>query len=276
MIGVIGAGFVGGAVRDFFLNHGEEVLVYDVDPTKRNAELADLVTQDAILFIAVPTPMDEKGRCHTRIVQLTFERLNEIAVKKGVRIHAVLKSTVPPGTTELLNTEAVNAIFNPEFLTEANAYQDFVEQNRIVLGGKDVGKVEELYRKHFPTAVIIQLYSAKDAEMVKYMTNAFLATKVAFSNEMWQICQAMGIDHELVTKALSLDDRLGKTHWKVPGPDGHFGFGGTCFPKDINAIIKVAESFHLAPTLLQAVWEKNLSLRPERDWEGLKGRAVTE
>lgn len=276
MIGVIGAGFVGGAVRDFFLNQGEEVLVYDVDPNKRTAELSELVVNEGIIFVAVPTPMDDSGKCNTRIVELTVKRIDEIAQAKNVRVHAVIKSTVTPGTTERLVTKLVNVIFNPEFLTEANAYQDFANQNHVILGGRDLGKVEQLYRQYFPSAAIVNLPSAKDAEMVKYMTNAFLATKVAFSNEMWQICQVMGVNHELVTKALSLDGRLGTSHWKVPGPDGHFGFGGTCFPKDINAIITVAESYQVAPTLLKSVWEKNLSLRPERDWEQLKGRAVTE
>lgn len=276
MIGVIGAGFVGGAVEQFFRLRGVMTLVYDVDPTKKTAELPELVYNDAIIFVAVPTPMNDQGRCNTRIVELTVQHLDKIAAERGVRIHVILKSTVPPGTTDSLSTSNVNVVFNPEFLTEANAYQDFVDQKHIILGGNDVSKVEELYRTYFPNAVIAHLKSAKDAEMVKYMTNSFLAMKVAFSNEMWQICRAMGVNHEMVTTALSLDPRLGKTHWKVPGPDGHFGFGGTCFPKDINAIIKVAESNHVAPYLLQSVWAKNLMLRPERDWEQLKGRAVTE
>jgi len=276
MIGVIGAGFVGGAVRDFFTNHGEEVLVFDVDVTKKTAELEELVVDDGLIFVAVPTPMNENGKCNTRIVELTVERIDAIAIQKGVRVHVVLKSTVPPGTSKGLITNNVNVVFNPEFLTEANAYQDFVNQKHIILGGKDPWKVEQLYRKFFPSATIFMLESPTDAEMVKYMTNTFLATKVAFSNEMWQICNAVGANHELVTMALSLDERLGTTHWKVPGPDGHFGFGGTCFPKDINAIISVAETHQLVPSLLQSVWAKNLELRPERDWEQLKGRAVTE
>jgi UDPglucose 6-dehydrogenase len=120
------------------------------------------------------------------------------------------------------------------------------------------------------------LGGAKSAEMVKYVANCFLATKVSFANEIYQICKAIGVDYNGVIETAMLDNRLGTSHWKVPGPDGHFGFGLTCFPKDLNALIKLAELNGVDPKVMKAVWEKNLEVRPERDWELMKGRAVCE
>ena len=114
------------------------------------------------------------------------------------------------------------------------------------------------------------------AEMVKYFTNTFLATKVSFANEMNLICDKLGIDYDKVVEYSIYDERLGKSHWAVPGPDGHYGFGGSCFPKDINALIKVAEKMDIPPNILSAAWDTNTLVRPEQDWKELKGRAVVE
>ena len=112
--------------------------------------------------------------------------------------------------------------------------------------------------------------------MVKYMTNTFLATKVSFANEMFEICERLGIDYDKVTEYATYDERLGKSHWAVPGPDGHYGFGGSCFPKDINALIDVAKTkLDLYPHTLIGAWNTNLEVRPEEDWKKLRGRAVT-
>lgn len=110
--------------------------------------------------------------------------------------------------------------------------------------------------------------------MIKYLANCFLATKVSFANEMYQICDKLGARYDKVIELATLDSRLGTSHWKVPGPDGHFGFGLTCFPKDINALIKLSEQLGVDPKMLKTAWEKNLEVRPEKDWEQLKGRAV--
>jgi UDPglucose 6-dehydrogenase len=97
---------------------------------------------------------------------------------------------------------------------------------------------------------------------------------MSFANEISQICEKLGVAYEGVINLAMLDKRLGRSHWKVPGPDGHYGFGLTCFPKDINALIAVAFELGVDPKILRAAWEKNLEVRPERDWEKMKGRAV--
>jgi UDPglucose 6-dehydrogenase len=191
----------------------------------------------------------------------------------------VIKSTIPPGTTERLNKECehIQLVFNPEFLTEANFIEDFKNQDRIIIGGPRPAstKVRQLFYKAFPNARIIKT-SSTIAEMVKYMTNTFLATKVSFANEMYQICDMLGIDYDKVVEYATHDERLGKSHWSVPGPDGHYGFGGSCFPKDINALIKVAEKWDIPSNVISAAWETNLDVRPEEDWKELKGRAVVD
>ena len=105
---------------------------------------------------------------------------------------------------------------------------------------------------------------------------AFLATKVAFANEIFDICRGIDVDYEQVIDLARLDKRLGDSHWQVPGPDGKRGFGGSCFPKDINGLIAHARSVGVEPSLLKRVWANNLQVRPEKDWEKLVGRAVTK
>ena len=113
------------------------------------------------------------------------------------------------------------------------------------------------------------------AEMVKYMTNAFLATKVSFANEIYQICEKVGADYDKVVEYATLDERLGKSHWMVPGHDGDFGYGGHCFPKDLSALIHLSEKHNTTNNVLKATRDTNDKLRKNRDWEGMKGRAVS-
>ena len=106
------------------------------------------------------------------------------------------------------------------------------------------------------------------------MTNSYLATKVSFANEMYSICEKFNMDYDKVVEYDTLDERLGVTHWSVPGPDGDFGFGGHCFPKDLNALISVADKFDLDVDVLRSVLNTNDKVRKDRDWEKMKGRAV--
>ena len=112
--------------------------------------------------------------------------------------------------------------------------------------------------------------------MVKYLTNTFLATKVSFANEMKMLCDFFNVDYDKVVEYSTYDERLGKSHWAVPGPDGKMGFGGSCFPKDINALISIADKWEIPANVLMAAWETNLDVRPEQDWKELKGRAVVD
>jgi len=274
-IGIIGQGFVGTAVREGLKDY-HTIRTYDLDETKRNCDSIDeLLDKSTVIFVCLPTPMRRDGVCDLSIVSDTIMKLDSFNNNNI----AVIKSTVPPGTTEKFNQECDNlkVIFNPEFLTEANFLEDFKNQTRIIIGGPRPAstKVKNLYRKAFPETTLVKTGS-NTAEMVKYFTNCFLATKVSFSNEIKQICEKINIDYDKIVEYGLYDKRLGKSHFSAPGPDGKYGFGGSCFPKDLNAMIKYAENLNVNPTVLKAVWRKNLEVRPERDWEALKGRAVSE
>jgi UDPglucose 6-dehydrogenase len=282
-IGIVGQGFVGSAIhhglKSFF-----KIKTYDLVPDRGNCNsLKALVDDSDIIFQCLPTPMKKSGECDIRIVQSSLEDINQICKdtfqgNKRKKI-VVIKSTVPPGTTDMLNNklENVDVIFSPEFLTEANSFDDFKNQTRIILGGHRPATtyVKTVLRKAFPQIPIIKT-SASIAETVKYFTNCYLATKVIFANEMYQICQANEIDYDKVTEYALYDTRLGKSHFSVPGPDGDFGFGGHCFPKDLSAMIYEANKHGADTTILSAVKKKNDSVRQDRDWESMKGRAVSE
>ena len=283
-IGIVGQGYVGTAVRAVFQKH-YDVRTFDINTELSTCDtLQELVTKSEVIFVCVPTPMNTDGSCNTDIVEdiisdindsVRIDRLNHNPSDKIV----VIKSTVPPGTTDRLNKENdnVTVIFNPEFLTEANFIEDFKNQDRIIIGGDRPAttKVRQLFSVAFPETPIVKTGSTT-AEMVKYMTNSFLATKVSFANEIKIISDKLGIDYDKVVEYATYDERLGKSHWSVPGPDGHCGFGGSCFPKDINALIKVAESMDLEVETLRGAWQTNLEVRPECDWKELKGRAVVD
>ena len=279
-IGIVGQGYVGTAVKEVFSKH-YNVETYDLDKDKCSVDyLEDIVELSNIIFVCVPTPMKKDGSCDTSIVEAVVKDINDMVVSRNVsgRIVAI-KSTIPPGTTNRLNKEChnISVIFNPEFLTEANFIDDFKNQNRIIIGGlrPATTKLRQVYSLVFPNVPIIKTGS-KTAEMVKYMTNTFLATKVSFANEMYNICTRLGIDYDKVVEYSTYDERLGKSHWAVPGPDGKLGFGGSCFPKDINALIHLGLELDMTPEVLIATWETNLDVRPEADWKKLKGRAVVD
>ena len=271
-IGIIGQGYVGTAIKLGFEQH-YDVLTYDkFDLAKStHSKISDLVQETKVIFVCVPTPMRKDGTCYTGIVEEVIREINETADGHII----VIKSTIPPGTTDRINQEYTHStvIFNPEFLTEQNFLEDFKNQKRIILGGdrKGTNQLRQIYSKVFPNATIVKT-GAKHAEMVKYFTNCFLATKVSFANEMYNVCQQLDLDYDKVVEYAIYDERLGKSHWAVPGPDGDFGYGGHCFPKDLSAIINSFETFGL----LEAVEEVNNQVRNNRDWEHMVGRAVLE
>jgi len=271
-IGVIGQGYVGTAIKLGFQDHYDVVTYDKFDLAKStHSKISDIVDETKVIFVCVPTPMRKDGTCYTGIVEEVIREINETANDHIV----VIKSTVPPGTTDRFHHEFSNVtvIFNPEFLTEENFLEDFKNQNRIILGGsrKGTNKLRQIYSKVFPKATIVKTGS-NTAEMVKYFTNCFLATKVSFANEMYSVCEQIGIDYDKVVEYATYDERLGKSHWAVPGPDGDFGFGGHCLPKDLSAIVNTFNTYGL----LEAVEQVNDQVRSDRDWEHMVGRAVLE
>ena len=277
-IGVVGQGYVGTAVKTVFERH-YKTNTFDLNGNCSCKTLHELVNNSDVVFVCVPTPMKKDGGCDTSIVESVVNDINETVNSNQDGKIVAIKSTIPPGTTNRLNKECeyISVIVNPEFLTEANFIDDFKNQNRIIIGGErpSTTKLRQVYSLVFPDATIVKTGS-KTAEMVKYMTNTFLTTKVSFANEMKMICDELKIDYDKVVEYSTYDERLGKSHWAVPGPDGKLGFGGSCFPKDINALIAMSKDMRLYLHTLQSVWKTNLKVRPEKDWEELKGRAVVD
>ena len=253
-------------------------MTFDIDETKSNSTLDNIVNECEIIFQCLPTPMKKSGACDLSIVDGSLRNIDNLARQHGCSPIVVIKSTVPPGTCDTFgNTyDTLNIVFSPEFLTEVNSIDDFKNQSRIILGGPRpyTTQVKTMFRKAFPHIPIIKT-GYKTAEMVKYFTNNFLATKVSFANEMYEVCKELGIDYDKVTEYALYDQRIGRSHLAVPGPDGDFGYGGHCFPKDLDAIIYLAEKNGLDLIMLKATKQKNNSVRNNRDWESMSGRAVS-
>jgi len=272
-IGIIGQGFVGNAVYQKFKKY-YEIRTFDLDSTKSNSTKEEVMNQD-VVFVCLPTPMSKNGSCYLGIVENVLKEINDSQTNKTV----VVKSTIPPGSTAKWNKKFtnLNVAFNPEFLTERNAVKDYENQNRIILGGPRSATtlLKQVFSKVFPKAHIIKTDSTH-AEMVKYLTNTFLSVKVSFANEIHQLCEGLGIDYDKVVEYATYDNRLGDSHWSVPGHDGDFGFGGHCFPKDLSALLYLSKELGTLSNVLQATQDTNNEVRQDRDWEKMKGRAVAE
>ena len=276
-IGIIGQGFVGNAVYQKFKNY-YDVLTYDLDESKSNSNVNEIIYKCENIFVCLPTPMNSDGSCNINIVEQVLTGIDLTTDNLETKRNIIIKSTIPPGTTAKWNLlfESLNIVFNPEFLTERNAIKDYENQNRIILGGVRPATTElkRVFSKVFPKAHIIKTDSTH-AEMVKYLTNTFLSVKVSFANEIFQLCDGLGIDYDKVVEYATYDERLGKSHWNVPGHDGDFGFGGHCFPKDLKALLYLTEKMGTINNVLCATNETNNNVRKNRDWEGMEGRAVT-
>ena len=276
-IGIIGNGFVGSAIVAGFLLSVDDVLIYDIDERRRTSSFDDTINKSDIIFVCVPTPMltETGGEIDLEIMDSVFEGINRVNQRKDNIV--VIKSTIVPGTAEKYQKlyPKLRIVFSPEFLTERAARLDFINASRIVIGGNssDVDAVEPLFRIRFPHKKIIKT-DIGTAQMIKYMANCFFSVKVSFMNEMKQACDALGLDWNSAIEGFITDGRIGNSHLDVPGHDGQPGFGGKCFPKDLNAMIYKMKEIGIEPTILQAAWDKNLEVRKFFDWVDIQG-AVT-
>ncbi len=269
-LGIIGHGYVGES-QSFAFSPSFDVRVYDKDSLKSTHSLNEVLDSDFI-FVCVPTPMKKDGSQDLSFVENFFKTAKDGPIY-------IIKSTIIPGTTNLLNEKFKNLkiVFSPEFLTERTAKLDILTQTRIILGGDKnlTSKVKKIYDIRFKNKTIIETDSLT-AEYIKYMNNTFFASKVSIMNEFYRLANHLGVDWETALYGFVSDQRIGDSHLNVPGPDGKLGFGGTCFPKDINAFISFAKKNNVNMNVLEAAWKTNLEVRPEKDWENLKGRAVSD
>jgi len=294
-VGIVGNGFIGKAAQQLACRD-VRVLAFDVNPDlcePRGLTLKELCEEADVVWVSVPTPMNPKdGSAHLGVVEKAVRQCMGAGAK-----HIVLRSTVPPGTSRRLGVA-----FMPEFLTEARPADDFRECSTWFVGfdpgssvfaepgglmhpgtmeaalrTKDVLETAHRAGRLTSSSFKVILHDTATAEMIKYARNTFLALKVAFANEMADVCKKIGVFWHMVADAMGDDKRIGPSHLAVPGPDGKRGFGGTCFPKDVCALRARALDLGARTPLLDAAWARNVMIdRPERDWEADKGRAVAE
>jgi len=235
--------------------------VYDVRIHRCYDSMEDVVKCD-IVFVCLPTPMKENGECDLSYVLQFFK---DVKTTNGNTLF-VIKSTVPIGTTKkvIQMRQDLRVIHNPEFLTAVNAAEDFKNADRHIIGGKQnlCMILRDFYRQHFPSTPI-QVVTSDESETIKYFANSFLAAKVSFFNNLYEICQKFEMNFDSVKNGICTDDRIGFAHTKVPGPDGLMGFGGYCFPKDINALINTLKENNIDASLFEAAWNYNQKVRKQ-------------
>ncbi|CAN2107796.1 UDP-glucose 6-dehydrogenase [Wolbachia pipientis] len=211
-----------------------------------------------VVFVTVDTPSDSLGNAN---LQNVYNAVSEVSERVNQDCLIVIKSTVPPGTAENIYNYLSNKGYNfdlgvnPEFLKQGSAVSDFLYPDRIIIGVKTKlarAKLEVIYRSFIDKNIPLIVTDTVTAEMIKYASNAFLATKVAFINEMAGLCELLGADIDLLANSMGMDHRIGKEFLKA-GP----GFGGSCFPKDLSALIRLAEDHNVKLQILNSVKESN-------------------
>lgn len=263
-ISIIGNGFVGNAIYQNF----KEIIkckIYDIDYKKSFNTLEDCLESN-IVFICLPTPMlnADGGKCNLKIIENFF-----INLPNNLNCIFVIKSTIPIGTTKLIQEKRkdLKIIHNPEFLTASNSVEDFKNTERNIYGGsyENCIIVAELLKKINPNAINI-FVSSDESEAIKYFSNSYLAIKVTYFNLVYDLCNKLNLDYNNVVKGVTSDSRIGSSHASVPGPDGDRGFGGSCFPKDINALIQIYKQNNLNYDILINAWDYNKQIRKKWDW----------
>ncbi|PID67506.1 MAG: UDP-glucose 6-dehydrogenase [Flavobacteriia bacterium] len=293
-ISVIGSGYVGLVTGTCFAEMGNRVICVDIDEQKierlkkgiipiyekglgkmvvRNIDRKNLffttslessLTEADIVFIAVGTPMGEDGSADLSHVKQVAREIGNTMIKD---LWIVNKSTVPVGTSKVVANEVQEAldqrgvnykfevISNPEFLKEGDAVADFMQPDRVVVGAQSQEAIDVMHRLYKPFMQRSDRFIAMDtasSEMTKYASNAMLATKISFMNEMANICERVGANVNMVRLGIGSDSRIGYSFIYAGA-----GYGGSCFPKDVQALIKTAHQYDYTPKILEAVEEVN-------------------
>jgi nucleotide sugar dehydrogenase len=258
-LGIIGRGFVGSAVANGFDKDCNQIIV---DPKYTDNTIQD-VLDCKLVFVCVPTPVSEDGSCDTTIANDVLTELNRLQYKGVV----VIKSTIIPDYLQEFKKEfELKIVYNPEFLTEANANADFKNPPFQVFGGKwrDCEVVEKAYLRHSSVRIVPTFkVDLTTASLLKYTINSWLATKVIFFNELKELHElgSSMVSWEQFTDMLSRDERMGNSHMQVPGPDGEPGFGGHCLPKDTEALLNYANKKNIKMSVLRKAVQTNKKIK---------------
>ncbi len=268
-IGIVGYGFVGMAVNEAFKGENN-ILFYDIDESKKPSPLEEVVRHSEFIFVCLPTPFKESKDGKNLGIDLTIidENIRQVSSGTvGTDKIIIIKSTVIPGTTQRYaeTYPDSNFCFSPEFLREAYYLEDAVNPDRIVIGAFNnqvLRRVIGLHKQRFPYVKIIST-NPTVAEMIKYANNSFLAMKVMYANEMHDLCEKLGIEWEDVKEGIVADRRIGETHLEVTSDRG---YGGKCFPKDVKALLALAQKLGIKMPLLTATDRRNEEIRKRKDW----------
>lgn len=276
-LGFIGMGFVGGATAQVF---GKKHEIYPYDKYKRpyssQRNLYNLVVNADVVFVSVPTPMQKSGAIDLSAVEDAFSAVRDRAydvLREHESFMMVVRSTVVPGTCDALAKKYnFHIASNPEFVREKYAVEDMKNTKRVILGVTpevDSKILLNVYKPVFPRAKYF-ISTRKEAEMIKYMANVMLIGQVSMANELYQICKKANVDYDGLKEIILNDERIGR-NIDVPGHDGDFGFGGKCFPKDLQALTYFARQIGYEPKLLEEIWDSNLKIRKNHDWNNIPG-----
>lgn len=267
-LGIIGNGVVGSASASVFRRYGHEVLTYDTDPGRSSHHLQD-VLEAGFIFVCLPTPQKKNSyELDTSVLSQFFEERQD-----GAFCHKpyVVRSTVPPLYLETISRSCKlpNVIHWPEFLTARTAEADAVRPMRNVVGF--VESIDPMIRSLFLNllghlfTVRTFVGSTRVSALVKLMQNGFSAVKIAFFNEMRHLSDALETDWPLCVEAILAGGWVNPMHTQVPGPDGRFGFGGTCLPKDLAGLTAIMDDFDIQNGVCRAAYDRNLFLDRPRD-----------
>jgi UDPglucose 6-dehydrogenase len=246
VVGIVGCGFVGGALKKWIDEHNtDNVTLLISDPPKGFND--SLVSAD-IIFISIHIPTEDNGTQDLTLIKQIIEELPNKPI--------FIRTTIIPGTSDKLSDEFNKKIyFMPEFLTERTAYQDFCSQPMIFTGET------ELLKKIFIGKKFIEMTSI-EAEITKYAHNVFGALKVTYFNGIFDICKTMNANYRKIQEGILLSGYINFPHTQVPGPDGKFGYGGKCFPKDVNAFTNMLKDYPIF-NLLKELQPLNSEFRGE-------------
>jgi UDPglucose 6-dehydrogenase len=250
-IGIIGSGFVGSAIAHA---HSKDELLINDPKHPHSVPLSNFTNCDAI-YICVPSPSTEDGHCDTSILEEVLKNL--LFINIATQIPIISQVTAPPSVYARLQKEYPNLVHAPEFLTAKNAMWDYKFGKFAIIGGDKswCNKARDVIHTGFAEIKKddIQITDIKTASLYKYLANNFLAMKVTFMNDFYELAEVEDIAWEGITNLIQKDERIGNTHLSVPGNDGQYGWGGFCFPKDVSAICEEAIGFGLDFELMQRV-----------------------
>lgn len=252
-IGIIGIGMVGGALKKYFNNKGKRPLIYD--KYKKLGSIEQINKAD-IIFICVPTPFKPNKGFDLSIIENVCKKI------KGEKI-IVIKSTVIPGTTEFLQKKHSQHrfLFNPEFLTESTSDADMKYPDRQIIGyTKKSYNIAQDIMHLLPVAPFERIMPSKEAEIIKYFSNTWFACKVVFANQIYDLCQKICADYDLIKEAALADKKIGRGHLEVMHK-GYRGYGGKCLPKDMKSFIQFADSIGVDLKLHKIAEEINKKLK---------------